>query len=65
MQIMNAVWAEAVLSALNFVQYNVKCLVYIIIQPVVRMFWMFDYIKEKEISTKHERLCFMLLILFY
>lgn len=30
MQIMNAVWVEAVLSALNFVQYNVKmsCLYY-------------------------------------
>lgn len=39
------VWVEPVLGALNLVQYNVnvwsfalRCLVYIIIQPVVRMF---------------------------
>lgn len=44
-QIMNAIWVEAVWSALNLVQYNEKvlsfvlrCLVYIILQPVVRLF---------------------------
>lgn len=26
---------------------------------------MFDYIKEKEISTENERLCLVLLLLFY
>lgn len=39
------VWVEPVLGALNLVQYNVtvlsfalRCLVYMIIRPVVRMF---------------------------
>lgn len=56
MQIMNAVWAEDVWRALNLVQYNEKvlsfvlrCLVYIILQPVVRLFEMFNDIKEKSI----------------
>lgn len=45
MQITNAIWVEAVWGALNLVQYNEKvlsfvlrCLVYIILQPVVRLF---------------------------
>lgn len=45
MQIMSAVWVEDVWSALNLVQYNenvlsfvLRCLVCIILQPVVRLF---------------------------